>query len=773
MEENNLPQEFIEEEESSFDFKEWFFKIVHYWYIILIGIIISLVFAYLENRKWKPVYQVDGQVFLGNTSSASQYAFMQGFNSNGSNSINNQLVLFGRYELIRRTIEKLPFSVEYYTKGRFKTNYYYKNFSPIELVSLTINPMTYGLSFVFNEKNANEFSIELLSEKEEPIFQMNGTYGVPFSNEYFSGTLNKNTNLSLSIPIYIGFRSIESLESEFSSRLSFSIMEGTSVAVVSLVGDRPERDKDFINMLSSEFLADNLDRKNLEANRTIDFIDDQLQSISDSLAISNENIRKFRRENNIVDVSSYVSGLLAQSAEYEKKKMELDLKEAYFDYLDSYLRKNVQEETVVAPTSLGVADPTLLDLVGQFNDIQLKRMGLGNGNPLYQKYSQQLETLKETLFEVLKNVKTVYEMDRNNLQTQYKEVLAEIESLPQKESKIVEIERLHRINDNYYTYLLQKRSEAQIRKASNISDNTILQEARVMNIVNGDVKNQVYVKYLFLGLLIPILLIILKELLNNTIKTQNDLEKATKLSVLSTVPYRKMDGSILVMKNPRSYFSESFRSLRARIEFLVKRKSQIVIMNTSAEPSDGKTYFSINLAGIYAISGKKTLLVDVDLRKPSVGKELNLFSEKGLSNVLIDDCTLEEAIIVQEKSFDVLLAGTIPPNPGELIASENMMNLLEYLKTKYEYIILDTSPIGLVSDIYPLTKEVDISLLVAMSGKTSKPFLKRIVALLKKDNVKHIYAILNGEKRDKCFFGISHQKSNYYHTDNRDYFKEA
>lgn len=771
MEENNLPQEFMEEE-SSFDFKEWFFKITHYWYIILIGVVISLAFAYLENRKWKPMYQVNGQVFLGNTNNVSQYAFMQGFNSNGSNSINNQLVLFGRYELIRRTIAKLPFTIEYYTKGRFKTNYYYKNFSPIELLSSTINPKTYGLSFIFNEKNANEFSIEL-SEKEKPIFQMNGTYGVPFSNEYFSGILKKNTNKSLSSPIYIGFRSMESLESEFSSRLSFSIMEGTSVAVVSLVGERPERDMDFINMLNYEFIADNLERKNLEANRTIDFIDSQLQSISDSLAISNENIRKFRRENNIVDVNSYVSGLLAQSAEYEKKKMELDLKEAYFDYLDSYLRKNVQEETVVAPTSLGVADPTLLDLVGQFNDIQLKRMGLGVSNPLYQKYTQQLETLKETLFEVLKNVKTVYEMDRNNLQTQYKKVLAEIESLPHKESKIVEIERLHRINDNYYTYLLQKRSEAQIRKASNVSDNTILQEARVMNIVNGEVKNQVYIKYLFLGLLIPILLIILKELLNNTIKTPNDLEKATKLSVLSTVPYRKMDGSILVIKNPRSYFSESFRSLRARIEFLVKRKSQIVIMNTSAEPSDGKTYFSINLAGIYAISGKKTLLIDVDLRKPSVGKELNLSSEKGLSNVLIDDCTLEEAIIVQEKSFDVLLAGTIPPNPGELIASENMINLLEHLKTKYEYIILDTSPIGLVSDIYPLTKEVDISLLVAMSGKTSKPFLKRIAASLKKDNVKHIYAILNGEKREKCLFGAAHKKSNYYHTDNRDYFKEA
>ncbi len=771
MEENNIPQELLEEE-SSFDFKEWALKIAHYWYIILIGILIALSLAYLENRKWKPMYKVNGQVFLGNTNSVSQYAFMKGFNSDGASSVNNQLVLFGRYELIRKTIAKLPFTVEYYTKGRFKTNYYYKDFSPIELTSTAINTGTYGLSFAFNEKNANEFSIELLSEKEEKVFQMSGMYGVSFANEYFSGTICKNTTQSLSNPIYIAFRSLESLESEFSSRLSFSIMEGTSVAVVSLVGERPDRDKDFINMLSNEFLADNLERKNLEANRTIDFIDNQLQSISDSLAVSTENIRNFRKENNIIDVNSYVSGLLAQSAEYEKKEIELSLKETYFDYLDSYLRKNVQEETVVAPTSLGVADPTLLELVGQFNDVQLKRMGVGTSSPLYQKYTQQLETLKETLFEVLKNVKTVYEMDRKNLQTQYQKVLKEIENLPLKESKIVEIERLHRINDNYYTYLLQKRSEAQIRKASNTSDNTILQEARVMDVVNGNVKKQVYIKYFFLGLLIPVLLIILKELLNNTIKTQNDLEKVTKFPVLSEVPFQKMDGSVLVIKNPRSYFSEAFRSLRARIEFLVKRRSQIVIMNTSAEPSDGKTYFSINLAGIYAISRKKTLLIDVDLRKPSVGNELKLRSDKGLSNVLINDCSVEEAIITQENSFDVLLAGTIPPNPGELIASENMTNLLEYLKTKYEYIVLDTSPIGLVSDIYPLTKEVDLTFLVAMSGKTNKPFLKRIAASLKKDSVTQVYTVLNGVKKERCLFGFSrNKKSKYYY--HKDYFKES
>ncbi|MBO7317006.1 MAG: polysaccharide biosynthesis tyrosine autokinase [Paludibacteraceae bacterium] len=769
MEENNIPQEFLEEE-SSFDFKEWALKIAHYWYVVLIGVLIALSLAYLENRKWKPMYKVNGQVFFGNTSSVSQYAFMQGFNTNGSNSINNQLVLFGRYELIRKTIAKLPFTVEYYTKGRFKTNYYYKDFSPIELTSTAINTRTYGLSFVFNEKNDKEFSIELLSDKEEQVFQMNGVYGVPFSNEYFSGTMHKKTTSSLSNKIYIAFRSIESLESEFSSRLSFSIMEGTSVAVVSLVGERPERDKDFINMLSNEFLADNLDRKNLEANRTIDFIDEQLRSISDSLAITTENIRNFRRENNIIDVNSYVSELLGQSAEYEKKEMELNLKETYFDYLDSYLRKNVQEETVVAPTSLGVADKTLLDLVKQFNDIQLKRMSIGSGNPLYQKYTQQLETLKETLFEVLRNVRTVYNMDRENLQTKYKKVLEEIESLPFKESKIVEIERLHRINDNYYTYLLQKRSEAQIRKASNISDNTVLQEARVGGVVNGGVKNKVYVKFCFLGILIPILLIVLKELLDNTIKTQNDLEKATQFSVLSVIPFQKMDKDVLVIKYPRSYFSESFRSLRARIEFLVRRKNQIVVMNTSAEPSDGKTYFSINLAGIYALSGKKTLLIDADLRKPSVGKVMNISAEKGLSNVLIDDCKVEDVIVSQD-SFDVLPAGTIPPNPGELIASENMINLLEKLKTQYEYIVFDTTPVGLVSDIYPLTKEVDVTFLIAMSGKTSKPFLKRVAATFKKDKIKHVYAILNGVKEEKGLFGNNHRKSNYYyHSDY--YYKE-
>lgn len=768
MERNNNDFDF--EEESSFDYKEWGLKILRHWYVILIAIVIAGALAYLSNRKWKPLYQVQAQVILGGKATqGSSYAFMQGFNSDAFNNNNDQLILFGRDELIIRTIEKLPLQIEYFSQGRFKRNYFYKDLSPITLTTFDVKPQAFGIDFLFQEQKDSTFILSVEDSDGNTIFSTQAKIGEIFTTNYFSGIIQKNTSYIVE-RLFIRFRSRESLQEEFTSRLSFSLLEGTSVASVSLIGEQAERDKDFINGICEEFLIDNLERKNEEANRTIDFIDSQLILMSDSLASSNEKIHKFRKTNQIVNLDSYMSGLLSQSSDFKSKDIELNLKEAYFNYLDSYLRKNAENEQILAPSTLGISDPVLLDLVNKINDLQLKRATIGTQNPFYEKYTQELNTLKATLFEVLKNIRNIYQMDRSNIEKQYADVLKEIESLSEKESEILDVERQHQINNNYYTYLLQKRSEAQIRKASNISDITILQKAKVISLVNQNVKKNTYIKFLAIGIIIAILLIVLKELLNNTVKSTNELEKATKFSVLGTIPFLSMSEKILTIHYLKSSFTEYFRIIKTRVEFITQKKDFITICTTSPESGDGKSYFSINLAGIYSHSGKNTLLIDMDLRKPSIEKNLNIKSGKGVSNILIGDCTIEEAIISNrdEYKFDILPAGTIPPNPGELLASEHATQLLDTLKKKYEYIIIDTSPIGLVSDAYPITRLSDIVLFISLYGKTDKTNLKNIANLLQKDKIPNIYAILNGVKENRHQYGYK-QNNHYYHTS--DYFE--
>ena len=207
--------------------------------------------------------------------------------------------------------------------------------------------------------------------------------------------------------------------------------------------------------------------------------------------------------------------------------------------------------------------------------------------------------------------------------------------------------------------------------------------------------------------------------------------------------------------------------LRTKIEFLVQRKEFVTIVVTSAESGDGKTYFSINLAGIYSLTKKRTLLVDMDLRKPSIARELGITKEVGVSDVVIENCTLDEAIVHDaERGFDVLLAGSIPPNPSEIIASDRLKSIFEEVKARYEYIVIDTSPIGLVGDSYPLIKRSDITLLTAMCKKTNKSFLKNVVDDLKRDHFENVYMVLNGVDEGQHVYGYT----SYYYTKSKNYY---
>jgi capsular exopolysaccharide synthesis family protein len=232
--------------------------------------------------------------------------------------------------------------------------------------------------------------------------------------------------------------------------------------------------------------------------------------------------------------------------------------------------------------------------------------------------------------------------------------------------------------------------------------------------------------------------------MNNTIRTSDELEKLTFFPNIGSIRRSKVSDPILTAKNPRSSFTEMFRIIRTRIEFIVQRKIDIVALVTSTESGDGKTYFATNMAAVYAMSGNKTLLIDMDIRQPSVLSSFNYTAKYGVTNYLIGECTLEETIIkIDGVDYDILSGGTIPPNPGELVRSDKLKEMIDILRTRYNYIVLDTSPVGLVGDAYSLMAYTDINLFVVRQNKTNKTFVKRILSQLKADKIAQIYSILN------------------------------
>lgn len=354
-------------------------------------------------------------------------------------------------------------------------------------------------------------------------------------------------------------------------------------------------------------------------------------------------------------------------------------------------------------------------------------------------------------------------------------------TLPAQEREYARYEKVYKVNDAYYTYLRNKRYEATIQKASNIPDNFVLEEPRQMGgPINGDEKNKTYTFYLAIGLAIPLIFVICKEeLFNYAISTKEDCERLSSLPVIGTIENisKKMpSGNTTLVKNfPKSSFAESFRNMRIRLEYMAQKETGISLLVTSAEPGDGKTFIAGNIASVYQLTGRRVVLIDFDLRRPSVAKLLNTQTKKGVSNFLIGQVSLDEITITHpEYEFDVITAGTLPPNPSELIKTKKTRDLIEYLKTRYDYVIVDCSPIGLVSDAYILSKYVDTTLFVVRRAKTNKAFFKSVVNQMRNDGLEHVALVFNDVKGREGYYGTSRyygdksyylKRNSYYHDD--------
>ena len=739
-----------DDEESSMNFNpiEWIFTFLHYWYLFVIALVIALGLAMLKNRRWIPTYYSQGTIVIkeSGTYGGSASALMSGFGVDaGYKNVNNQMIMLGSYDLMSRVVDSLPFlNVEYITQGRFKTRQLYRQ-TPIIVEFTRLDPRAYGILYQVNFEN--DGTLRIASTDEDTPLDLRAHYGEAISCPLFDITIWPTELMVNSGKIYFRFRTHESLVDEFMSRLQLSfVTEGSTVLALSLTSETPQRDCEFIDELAKIYLLQNLEQKNEVAENSIRFINEQLKTLQSSLQVSEGAMTDFRQENKFVDVNSYAGQLMGRIAAYDQQSMELRLRETYFDYLIKYIHENIDKDAVIAPTTMGVNEPMLTGLVQQLNDLRIQRGELTEKNVYYAKYTKDIENVKTAIEEVVTSMRASLEIEKADLANRYSEVEKSIKQLPQKELQMVAIERNYRIDDNYYTFFLQKRAEAEIQKASNTPDNSIMDKARTTAIMNAKAKSKTTSTYLIIGFLIPMVLIILSELLNNKIRSPKDVVKLKMFRLIGTLRHAKSQNPTLVRASPRSSYAEMLRAIRTRVEFVLRRKDKMVICITSTESGDGKTFLSTNLAALYAMTGKKVLLVDLDLRKPNIHTKLGLENSVGVSNYLIGDCE-EEDIYVRNTpfGFDFIRAGTIPPNPGELVHSDKLAEAIKKARENYDYIIMDTSPIGLVPDAYAVIEQSDMCLYVIRCMQTNKSFCKQTLEQMQEvvENPEKIQLVLS------------------------------
>lgn len=737
-----------EEEGSSINIMEWVFVYLHYWYLFVIAIAIALGLAMLKNRRWIPSYYSQGTIVIKENTGygGASLSLMQGFGVDaGYKNVNNQMIMLTSYDLISRVVDSLPYmQVEYISQGRFKTRNLYRN-SPIVIDNMRVDMRAYNTLFALDFHN--DGTMHISSMNESIPLDLVTRYGEPVSCNLFDIIIWPTELMINSGRLYFRFRDHESLVNEFMGGLQLQfVREGSTVLSMALVSETPQRDCEFLDMLAKVYLLQNLEKKNEVAENSIRFIDQQLDTLKASLRVSEGAMTDFRQENRFIDVSTYAGQLMGMISGYNQQALDLRLRETYFDYLINYIHTNMDNDAVIAPSTMGLSEPTLAGLVQRFNDIRIQRSELTEKNVYYAKYTKEMETIKSSIEEVVKSMRATLEIEKMDLKRRYEEAEDSLKTLPEKELQMVAIERNYRIDDNYYTFFLQKRAEAEIQKASNTPDNSIMDKARTLSVMNMKTKQKNTSTFLLIGFLIPFVLITLSELLNNKIRSPKDVVKMRVFRLIGTLRHARNQNPTLVKDAPRSTYAEMLRAIRTRMEFVLRRKTKMVVCITSTESGDGKTFISTNLAALYAMGGKKTLLIDLDIRKPNIHTKLALENGNGISNYLAGDCELDEVMIKNTPfGFDFMRAGTIPPNPGELIHSDKLTELLTQKREEYDFIVIDTSPIGLVPDAYAIIEQSDMCLFVIRCMQTNKSFCRQTLDQMRSvvDNPEKIQLILS------------------------------
>nr|MBP7509781.1 polysaccharide biosynthesis tyrosine autokinase [Prolixibacteraceae bacterium] len=648
----------------------------------------------------------------------------------------NQTIILKSYNQVRRTIEALDFNISYYQKESFISREIYKD-SPFKVVFDKSHFQPIGVVFDVEINNKGKIHVSAATDKA-PLYKYDndqfddGYYEFDIDKQISSGEHIKTSFCDFQIIINEDFSSDKTknkysfyfctpdyLTLSYQAKMTIEpITKGSSMISISINDSNPIKAVDFINKLTCMYLNRSLEKKNEFADNTIQFIDKQLDTISLSLSIAEDALQNFRLQNKVMDLSSHSEQIFEQLQIYENQKMELEMQKDYYSYILNYIEENNDIESVLAPSAMGVQDPLLNKLILEINQLSSEKSSLTNlkkgaeFGPLKSLDSRILNARKNIRENALNLVAGV-DISLNDLNNRIKGMNKIISTLPGSERELFNIKRRFSLTDNLYTFLLERKAEVQIAKASNTTENEVIDPARINSV---PVKPKVMINYLIalmIGLMIPASIIVIQEFFNTKIDSPDHVKQITPKPIIGYIPNSDDDSENEVFSRPDSPKAEAFRIVRTKLQFMIKNKNNPVILVTSSIPGEGKSHVAINLAQAYSLTGKRTVLAGFDLRRPQLAQRFKLERNIGVTNYLIGHNSYEE--IVQKTKFpnlDIITSGIIPPNPAELIADYKTVEFIDLLKANYDYVILDSAPVSPVSDSHHLFHYSDVVLFV-------------------------------------------------------------
>lgn len=773
---NNVDQ-FNEQNEQAINWRELFEKYVVYWKWVLTSVIFFSVIGFIYLRTKPNTYQLQSSILIVDQSRSggmNEMSLLKQLDLGGMGNmltmVNNENEVIKSVNLMKLVVKRLGLHTSYTTKHYLKPSTLYTE-SPYQV---TLD----SLSHVNLEKPLNlkliPFGTSIIVEGEFGNFSFSQSFNsLPALYKTPAGVISIAFNNRVAIPdstIEVSIYNVNAVARQLATKvLSTSISKQVDVINLDVEVSNVQMGKDILNALTHFYNQDAIDQLNRSANNTKLFIDERLKLLTNELSSVERSVEDYKQVNELTDVEVNGRLFLETSKEYEKKQVEVETQLSLVRMVEDFMAKP-QSNYALIP-NLGLVDVTLVATITQYNELLMTRERVSGGsskdNPALQNLNRQLDAARMAIRNSIAQSRKGLELTKRELQAQNLKSVGKIRELPRIEREYVEIKRQQQVKEALYVFLLQKREEASLSMVTNLPKGNVLNSPEYAE-KTGPRSKEILALFLIMGIGLPLLIVFIKDLINTTISSRGQLEKLSNVPILSELGHNATDQVIINHMSNSDSNAELFRLLRTKLQFTLDYPRQKVLLITSTEPGEGKSYVSINLALSLSMTGKKVMLMGMDLRKPQLKKHLMLTEDYGMSAYLSGQEPMYRNIIqkiAQYPNLDVIAAGVIPPNPNELLMSERLEHLVDNLKTEYDYIVIDTAPVGAVSDTFLIDRIADLALYIVRMDYSDKRNLEYLNHIYEEKTLKRPYIVINDINMENKYYyhrGYSYGYGRYY-----------
>jgi tyrosine-protein kinase Etk/Wzc len=759
--------------------RELVLKYLPYLPWIIASLAICLAIAYTKIRYSPEIYSVSGTLLISESkgigSGSEKFdAFL--FDESDKNLYDEIQVIRSR-NMVKRVARSLDMSVQYYSKGNVRSSPIYHDDLPIELKIINLRDSTKPFNIEIRIHSSGDFDIGEESTRYkfgQLISTVNGTFIVSRNPRELSEFKSPLFEISYAPPDIRAKQLIGGLSVAQAG-------ESTNILEVKYETENPKIGMDIVNSLMREYQNAGLEEKRQEAVSALRFINEQMDTVSYELSAVEKNLESYRQRNRLYmpeqQSDSYFKSIYETENELAKEGAKLE----NVNYLLRLLRDSSQPNTQVA-SQLGIDEPTLLLQVQEFNKLQVQRQTLlrstTESNPFVKNLDASRSKLRADIIANLSNVRSAFLDNMKSLQFKNMKTGSEVSAIPSKEKQLLDITRRQKILEELYSYLLQKKLETSISSASTISNVRVIEPAMSSESPIQPQKGGIYTMALFLGFLIPSLVIFAFEFFNDKVRTRDDVQNVIDEPIIGEVGHSEDGNAIVVNKDNRKFIAEQFRVIRSNLQYILPADSRQTILVTSSFSGEGKSFISTNVAAAMALAGKKTIILEFDIRKPKIMRSLNLTKLDGITSFIVGKVVLEEIIVPvpNVENLYILPCGPVPPNPAELLLSPKLQELFAEMNKKFDFIVIDTAPIGLVSDASILGKFAEATIYIVRHNYTYKKQLEVITELSSTNRLPKVNVIINDIRTGGwygSYYGYGgYGMTNYSYGYNSEYFEE-